>query len=375
MSLPHEDIDPDGLLEYSVVFTDRSLNHMSARFIRTMQQTLDILRTTYHADSVALVNGGGTYAMEAVARRIAADRSVVVVRNGLFSYRWSQILETGSIARAITVCAARPDSDAHQAPWRPAPIEDVVAAIRAERAEVVFAPHVETAAGMLLPDEYVRALADAVHENGGLLVLDCIASGAMWVDMAALGVDVLLSAPQKGWSGTPGVGYVMLSAAGRAAVEAGTATSFAVDLGTWLKISDAYRDGRAAYHATMPTDSILHNLGQMAETAGQLDQLREAQDSLGSRVRDLLASRGLPSVAASGFAAPSVVVVHADDPGLRSGARFAEQGVQVAAGVPLHCGEPETFSTFRVGLFGLDKLGDVDGTVARLAAALDRMGV
>jgi aspartate aminotransferase-like enzyme len=197
----------------------------------------------------------------------------------------------------------------------------------------------------------------------------------MWVDMAALGVDVLLSAPQKGWSGTPGVGYVMLSAAGRAAVEAGTATSFAVDLGTWLKISDAYRDGRAAYHATMPTDSILHNLGQMAETAGQLDQLREAQVSLGSRVRDLLASRGLPSVAASGFAAPSVVVVHADDPGLRSGARFAEQGVQVAAGVPLHCGEPETFSTFRVGLFGLDKLGDVDGTVARLAAALDRMGV
>jgi len=375
MSLPHEDIDPDGLLEYSVVFTDRSLNHMSARFIRTMQQTLDILRTTYHADSVALVNGGGTYAMEAVARRIAADRSVVVVRNGLFSYRWSQILETGSIARAITGCAARPDSDAHQAPWRPAPIEDVVAAIRAERAEVVFAPHVETAAGMLLPDEYVRALADAVHENGGLLVLDCIASGAMWVDMAALGVDVLLSAPQKGWSGTPGVGYVMLSAAGRAAVEAGTATSFAVDLGTWLKISDAYRDGRAAYHATMPTDSILHNLGQMAETAGQLDQLREAQVSLGSRVRDLLASRGLPSVAASGFAAPSVVVVHADAPGLRSGARFAEQGVQVAAGVPLHCGEPETFSTFRVGLFGLDKLGDVDGTVARLAAALDRMGV
>lgn len=375
MSLPHDDIDPDGLLEYSVVFTDRSLNHMSARFIHTMQQTLDILRTTYHADSVALVNGGGTYAMEAVARRIATGRSVVVVRNGLFSYRWSQILETARIPAAITVCAARPDSEEHQAAWRPAPIEEVVAAIRAERAEVVFAPHVETAAGMLLPDEYVRALADAVHENGGLLVLDCIASGAMWVDMTALGVDVLLSAPQKGWSGTPGVGYVMLSAAGRAAVEAGTATSFAVDLGTWLKISDAYRDGRAAYHATMPTDSILHNLGQMVETAGRLEQLREAQISLGSRVRELLASRGLPSVAASGFDAPSVVVVHADDPGLRTGARFAEQGVQVAAGVPLHCGEPDTFSTFRVGLFGLDKLGDVDGAVARLAAALDRMGV
>jgi aspartate aminotransferase-like enzyme len=372
--LPRPDIDPDGLLEYSVVFTDRSLNHMSARFVRTMQRTLDILRTTYSADSVALVNGGGTYAMEAVARRLATGRSVVVVRNGLFSYRWSQILETGSIASAITVCAARAESDAHQAAWRPAPIEDVVAAIREERAEVVFAPHVETAAGMLLPDDYVRALADAVHDNGGLLVLDCIASGAMWVDMAGLGVDVLLSAPQKGWSGTPGVGYVMLSAAGRAAVEEGAATSFAVDLGTWLKISDAYRDGRAAYHATMPTDSILHNLGQMIETAGQLEQLRSAQMALGSQVRALLASRGLPSVAASGFAAPSVVVVHTDDPGLRTGTKFVEQGVQVAAGVPLHCGEAETFSTFRVGLFGLDKLGDVDGTVSRLAAALDRIG-
>jgi aspartate aminotransferase-like enzyme len=376
MSLPHADIDPDGLLEYSVVFTDRSLNHMSQRFIRAMQQTLEVLRITYHADSVALVNGGGTYAMEAVARRLASGRRALVVRNGLFSYRWSQILEIGRITGDVTVCAARPASDAHQADWSPAPIDEVVAAIRAQRAEVVFAPHVETAAGMLLPDAYVRALADAVHEVGGLLVLDCIASGAMWVDMAALGVDVLLSAPQKGWSGTPGVGYVMLSPAGRAAVESGTATSFAVDLGTWLKISDSYRDGRAAYHATMPTDSIMHNLGQMLETTGRgLESLRAAQIDLGAQVRDLFASRGLPSVAASGFAAPSVVVVHADDPGLRSGARFAEQGVQVAAGVPLHCGEPDTFSTFRVGLFGLDKLGDVGYAVARLTWALERMGL
>ncbi|MDL9980618.1 aminotransferase class V-fold PLP-dependent enzyme [Microbacterium sp. ASV49] len=375
MSLPHADIDPDGLLEYSVVFTDRSLNHMSRRFIGVMQQTLEILRATYDADSVALVNGGGTYAMEAVARRLATGRRALVVRNGLFSYRWSQILETGSIASAVTVCAARPDSDAHQAAWTPAPIDEVVAAIRAERAEIVFAPHVETAAGMLLPDAYVRALADAVHENGGLLVLDCIASGAMWVDMQALGVDALLSAPQKGWSGTPGVGYVMLSAAGRAAVEAGSATSFAVDLGTWLNISDAYRDGRAAYHATMPTDSIAHNLDAMRGTASRLPELRAAQVDLGSRVRALLAGRGLPSVAAAGFDAPSVVVVHTDDPTLRTGARFVEFGVQIAAGVPLHCGEPATFSTFRVGLFGLDKLGDVDGTVGRLEDALDRMGL
>ncbi|KHK98560.1 class V aminotransferase [Microbacterium mangrovi] len=376
MTLPHADIDPDGLLEYSVVFTDRSLNHMSQRFIAAARETLDILRSTYGADSVALVNGGGTYAMEATARRLATGRRALVVRNGLFSYRWSQILDAGSIAAETTVCAARPTGDGHQALWEPAPIDEVVAAIRSQGAGIVFAPHVETAAGMLLPDAYVRALADAVHENGGLLVLDCIASGAMWVDMEALGVDVLLSAPQKGWSGTPGVGYVMLSAAGRAAVESGTTTSFAVDLGTWLKISDAYRDGKAAYHATMPTDSILHNLGQMIETTGRgLDTLRGAQLDLGARVRDLLAEHGLPSVAAAGFAAPSVVVVHTDDPGLRTGSSFAAHGIQVAAGVPLHCGEPDTFSTFRVGLFGLDKLGDVDGTVTRLAAALDRMGV
>jgi aspartate aminotransferase-like enzyme len=376
MTLPHADIDPDGLLEYSVVFTDRSLNHMSRRFIAAAHETLDILRSTYHADSVALVNGGGTYAMEATARRLATGRRALVVRNGLFSFRWSQILDAGSIAAATTVCAARPVGDGPHAAWEPAPIDDVVAAIRADRSEIVFAPHVETAAGMLLPDAYVRALADAVHENGGLLVLDCIASGAMWVDMQALGVDVLLSAPQKGWSGTPGVGYVMLSAAGRRAVEAGTTTSFAVDLATWLKISDAYRDGKAAYHATMPTDSIVHNLGPMIETTSRgLDTVRAAQVDLGTRVRALLADHGMPSIAAPGFEAPSVVVVHTDDPDLRTGARFAAHGVQVAAGVPLHCGEPETFSTFRVGLFGLDKLGDVNGTVDRLATALERMGV
>ncbi|BDZ39902.1 aminotransferase class V-fold PLP-dependent enzyme [Microbacterium suwonense] len=375
MSLPHDDIDPDGLLEYSVVFTDRSLNHMSARFVDVMQQTLAILRETYGADSAVVINGGGSYAMESVARQLATARTVLVVRNGLFSYRWSQILEAGSMASAVTVCAARPDGDGPQAAWSPAPIDEVTATIRAERPAVVFAPHVETAAGILLPDDYVRALADAVHEVGGVLVLDCIASGAMWVDMRELQVDVLLSAPQKGWSGTPGVGYVMLSERGRDAVASGASTSFALDLNRWLAISDGYRDGRAGYHATMPTDSIARNLEQMIETRERgLGALRDAQVELGTRVRALLAERGLPSVAASAFAAPSVVVVHTADEGLRTGARFKEQGVQVAAGVPLHCGEHESFSTFRMGLFGLDKLGDVDGTVARLATALDAMG-
>ncbi|MGN7979121.1 aminotransferase class V-fold PLP-dependent enzyme [Microbacterium sp. 22195] len=376
MSLPHDDIDPDGLLEYSVVFTDRSLNHMSARFVDVMQQTLAILRETYGADSAVVINGGGSYAMESVARHLATGRKALVVRNGLFSYRWSQILDAGSIASAVTVCQARPDSDDPQAAWRPAPIDEVVAAIRAGRPDVVFAPHVETAAGILLPDDYVSALAEAAHEVGGVLVLDCIASGAIWVDMRALGVDVLLSAPQKGWSGSPGVGFVMLSEKGRDAVASGTPTSFALDLNRWLAISDGYRDGRAGYHATMPTDTIARNLAQMIETRDRgPEDLRAAQIELGTRVRALLAERGLPSVAASAFAAPSVVVVHTTDEGLRTGARFKEQGLQIAAGVPLHCDEPESFSTFRMGLFGLDKLGDVDGTVARLEAALDAMRI
>lgn len=376
MSLPHADVDPDGLLEYSVVFTDRSLNHMSARFVGVMQQILEILGEAYHAHTAAVVPGGGTYAMEAVARQLATGRRVFIVRNGLFSYRWSQILETGGISDDVTVLTARPDSDAVQAAWAPAPIEEVTAAIRTRRPEVVFAPHVETAAGMILPDDYVRALSDAVHEVGGLLVLDCIASGAIWVDMQGLGVDVLLSAPQKGWSGSPGAGYVMLSEAGADAVRERSSTSFAMNLGTWLSIADEYRAGRPAYHATMPTDPLTHNLAAMVETRDRgFETLRQAQIELGTKVRALLARRGLPSVAAPGFAAPGVVVVHTDDPALRTGAAFKEQGLQIAAGVPLHCGEDATFSTFRLGLFGLDKLADVDGAVARLEAALDRIRV
>lgn len=371
-ALPHDDVDPGGLLEYSVVFTDRSLNHMSARFVDVMQQVLGILEEAYNAHTSAIVPGGGTYAMEAVARQIATGRRTLVVRNGLFSFRWSQILDAGGISDDVTVLTARPDSDDVQAAWSPAPIDDVVAAIRLRQPEVVFAPHVETAAGMILPDDYIRALADAAHEVGGLLVLDCIASGAMWVDMQKLGVDVLLSAPQKGWSGTPGAGYVMLSEAGREAVTTRPATSFAMDLAKWLSIADEYRAGRPAYHATMPTDALVRNLATMIETRERgFEQLRTAQLELGARVREVLAARGLPSVAAADFAAPGVVVVHTDDPALKSGAALKEQGLQVAAGVPLQCDEPAGFSTFRLGLFGLDKLADIDGTVSRLEKALD----
>ena len=372
MDLPRHDVDPDGLLEYSVVFTDRSLNHMSKRFAAVMQDVIEVLRTTYRAETVAVVPGGGTYAMEAVARQLATERRCLVIRNGLFSYRWSQIFGAGSIPSQTTVCYARPVSDERHAPWIPPPVDEVVETMKRVRPEVVFAAHVETAAGMLLPDDYVRAVAAAAHEVGGLFVLDCIASGAMWVDMTDLGgVDVLLSAPQKGWSGSPCAGYVMLSEAGRAAVTSRTSTSFAVDLRKWLTITEAYAQGQTPYHVTLPTDTLAHDAAVMLETrAAGLNDLRQAQISLGHRVRALLAARGFPSVAAEGFAAASVVVSFTDDPEVRSGARFKQAGLQVAAGVPLMCDEGDDFSTFRIGLFGLDKLADVDATVGRLEAHL-----
>lgn len=375
MDLPRDEIDPDGLLEYSVVFTDRSLNHMSARFISVMQDLLGMLKTAYSAETVAVVPGGGTFAMEAVARQLATDQHCLIVRNGLFSYRWTQILDAGAIAKSATVCQARAVGTGHQSAWAPAPVDEVVAAIRSERPAVVFAPHVETSAGVLLTDDYVRALAEAVHDVGGLLVLDCIASGALWVDMTELGVDVLLSAPQKGWSGSPAAGYVMLGAAAREAVQASRSSSFAADLRVWLGVAEAYLKGKATYHATLPTDALAHNATLMRETFDLgLDTARDAQLELGRRVRSLLADRGLPSVADADVAAASVVVVHTDDPALKSGAAFKQVGLQVAAGVPLHCGEPADYSTVRIGLFGLDKLTDVDAAVARFEKGLDQLG-
>lgn len=373
MTLPRPEIDPDGLLEYSVVFTDRSLNHMSTRFVGVLQELHEMLTSTYGADGVAVVPGGGTYGMEAVARQLATGRRCLVVRNGFFSYRWSQILETGSITDEVIVLTARPTGE-HPSPWTPPPVEEVVAAIREQRPEMVFAAHVETASGILLPDDYVRQVAAATREVGGLFVLDCIASGALWVDMRDLGIDVLISAPQKGWSGSPGTAYVMVGERARAQVEATTSTSFAADLKRWLQIADGYAEGQHAYHATMPTDTIVHNVEIMREARSRgLPELREAQELLGGKVRALLAERGFVSVATEGYAAPTVVVQHTDDPGLKSGKKAIAAGLQVAGGVPLMCGEPEDWSTFRIGLFGLDKLGDIEGTVDRLASGLDRV--
>ena len=367
-------IDPDGLLEYSVVFTDRSLNHMSAQFQRVMNEVSATLKKVYNAQAVALIPGGGTYAMEAVARQLAQNEKCLVIRNGFFSFRWSQIIEMGGITPNVTVMKARQANAGSQQPFAPAPIDEVVAKIAEEKPAVVFAPHVETASGMILPNDYLKAVAGAVHAVGGLFVLDCIASGAIWVDMQATGVDVLISAPQKGWSGSPCCGIVMMNDAALAKVNATTSNSFACDLKKWLQIMQAYENGGHAYHATMPTDSIkyFHNMMQLAEQAG-FENLRARQTELGQKVRALLASKGLISVAAEGYQAPGVAVYYTSDDAIQNGKKFVEQGLQIAAGVPLQCDEPADYKTFRLGLFGIDKLNDVDGTVARFETALNEV--
>jgi aspartate aminotransferase-like enzyme len=365
------DVDPDGLLEYSVVFTDRSLNHMSASFQGVMRDVAAVLRRTYRAHSVAVVPGTGTFGMEAVARQFATGRRCLVLRNGWFSYRWTQIFEMGRIPAHETVLKARPVRAGRQAPYMPAPVEQVVDAIASGRPDVVFAAHVETASGILLPDSYVRAVADAAHAAGALFVLDCIASGAIWVDMAAAGVDVLISAPQKGWSSSPCCALVGLSERARAAIDGTASTSFACDLKRWLGIMETYEKGGHAYHATMPTDSLARLRDAMKETeAFGFEKARAAQQDLGAKVRALLAAHGMPSVAAPGFEAPGVVVSYTDDKDVHTGAKFIARGVQTAAGVPLACDEAADFRTFRIGLFGLDKLANVDRTVTNFERAL-----
>ena len=367
-------VDPDGLLEFSVVYTDRALNHMSKRFQQVMQDISATLKEVYHAKSAVVVPGSGTFGMEAVARQFATGRKALVIRNGWFSYRWTQIFDMGSIPSESTVLKARRTGPGKQEPFAPAPIAEVVAAIRAQRPDVVFAPHVETSAGMILPDAYLRAVADAVHEVGGLFVLDCIASGTIWVDMVACGVDVLVSAPQKGWSGSPCAGLVMLSELARQRIDSTQSTSYACDLRKWLQIMETYEGGGHAYHATMPTDALTRVRDVMLETrAYGFDKVRREQQQLGDAVRALLVGRGFKSVAAEGFQAPGVVVSYTDDAEMQSGRKLMAQGLQIAAGVPLQCDEGADFQTFRIGLFGLDKLHDVDATVGRLAAALDRL--
>ena len=370
--LPH--VDPKGLLEYSVVYTDRALNHMSGSFQGVMRDISGVLKDVYKAHAAVIVPGSGTFGMEAVARQFATGNKVMVIRNGWFSYRWSQIFDMGSIPSEAIVLKARRVGAGKQAPFAPAPIDEVVASIRQHKPAVVFAPHVETSSGMILPDDYLRAVAAAVHAVGGLFVLDCIASGTIWVDMQACGVDVLISAPQKGWSSSPCCAMVMLSKLARERIDGTTSTSYACDLRKWLQIMEAYEGGGHAYHATMPTDALARLRDVMLETrAYGFAKVHAEQQALGDAVRMLMERHGFASVAAKGFQAPGVVVSYTDDAGIQSGKKFLGLGLQTAAGVPLQCDEGADFQTFRIGLFGLEKLHNIERTVAHLQAALDQL--
>ena len=371
MSSQYPAVDPQGLLEYSVVFTDRSLNHMSLQFQQVMRDISAGLKRTYNASAVAVVPGGGTYGMEAVARQFGNGKKCMVLRNGWFSYRWSQIFEAGRIPAEEIVLKARPQAPGAQQPWTPAPLEEVLASIGQHKPDLVFAPHVETSSGIILPDAYLRAVADAVHAHGGLFVLDCIASGAIWVDMQTCAIDILISAPQKGWSASPCSALVMLGEQAAARIKETRSSSFACDLLKWLQIMQAYENGGHAYHATLPTDSLARFCQSMQETQSLgLEDLKARQWELGRRVRTLMAASGFPSVAAAGFEAPGVVVSYTDDLLIHNGKKFIEQGLQTAAGVPLMCDEPADFRTFRIGLFGLDKWLNPDQTVQNLELAL-----
>jgi len=374
MSSVYPQIDPDGLLEYSVVYTDRAVNHMSQSFQQVMKDISATLKEVYGASAVAVVPGSGTFGMEAVARQFAINKKCLVIRNGWFSYRWTQIFEMGNIPSKEIVCRARQTGKENTAPFMPVPIDELVAVIRDEKPDLVFAPHVETSSGMLLPDEYVKAVGHAVREVGGLFVLDCIASGAIWVDMLHAAVDVLISAPQKGWSGSPCAALVMMSDRVRKRIDDTASNSFACDLAKWLWIMETYEQGGHAYHATMPTDGLV-TFSRMMNEMKQIgfDTVYHRQQELGDRVRSLLDMKGFKSVAADGYDAPGVVVCYTDDPAIQNGSKFAELGLQIAAGVPLQCGEPDGFSTFRLGLFGLDKLNNIDAAVATLEKALDQV--
>ncbi|MEC7987817.1 MAG: aminotransferase class V-fold PLP-dependent enzyme [Myxococcota bacterium] len=368
------DVDPNGLLEYSVVYTDRALNHMSVNFQQVMRDLSDTLKSVYAAESIAIVPGSGTFGMEAVARQFAHNQKCMVIRNGWFSYRWTQIFNAGQIPSEEIVIKARPVNDQKHPCYAPAPIDEIVQTIEKEKPHMVFAAHVETSAGMLLPDEYIRRIAEATHSVGGLLVLDCIASGTVWVNMKDTGVDLLITAPQKGWSGSPCAAVVLFSERACQKMEQTQSTSFACDLKKWRTIMNRYENGGHAYHATMPTDAlrIFRDVIVEAKEYG-FERLKRAQFELGSQIRSLLSEKGFKSVAAAGFTSPSVIVSYTENPAIKSGRAFAEIGIQIAAGVPLKCDEAQPFQTFRIGLFGLDKLMHIDRTVARFKEALNQL--
>ena len=367
-------VDPDGLLEFSVVYTDRSLNHMSKQFQQIVKDMSALIKETYNARSAVIVPGSGTFGMESVARQFAQNQKCLIVRNGWFSYRWTQILETGNITQNSHVLKAGQIDNSATGCFAPPPIEEVVAFIKKETPAVVFVPHVETSSGIILPDGYVQAIGAAVETVNGIFVLDCIASGAMWIDMKKCKVDVLISAPQKGWSSTPCCAMIALGERAREKIDHTQSDSFAMDLKKWLQIIETYENGGHLYHATMPTDGLKVLRNNMKETqALGFATAKARQIDLGTKVRALLESKNFVSVAAPGFQSPGVVVSYTSDPDIQNGKKFLQAGLQIAAGVPLQCDERPDFRTFRLGLFGLEKLKHVDQAVADLKNALDRI--
>lgn len=364
-------VSADSILEYSVVYTERSLNHMSKDFQQVMRELSCCFREVYHADSLAIVPGGGTFGMEAIARQFATQKKCVVIRNGWFSYRWTQIFEACSLPSQEIVLKARPVNNTTQSPFVPPPIEEVLQVIRQEKPDVVFAAHVETSAGLLLPDSYIQQITEAVHSYGGMFVLDCIASGALWVNMEELAVDVLLTAPQKGWSSTPCAAIVLMRKHAEERLLHTQSSSFACDLRRWRDIMRIYEEGGHAYHATMPTDGLRQLRDAIVEAkAFGWEQLKQAQKKLGDGIRDILVAHGYTSVADSSYASPSVVVCYTTNPQMHNGQAFLAQGMQIAAGVPLACDEKQPFSTFRIGLFGFDKLYHREETVQNFEKVL-----
>jgi len=364
--------------EYSVIYTDRALNLMSPPFQQVMRDLNDILKKTYQAHKVAIIPGSGTFGMEAVARQFATNEHVLVIRNGFFSYRWTQILDMGNIPASHSVCKAQVVTEQYQ--YGPPDVDTVVVPkIHEEKPAVVFLPHVETSTGMIVSNEYIQTIAQAIHQVGGLLVLDCIASGTVWINMQELGVDVLISAPQKGWSGPACCAMVMLSEKATMKMNETTETSFSLSLTKWCGIMDKYEGGAFAYHTTMPTDALreFHNVAIEMNNIG-MESLCEAQKELGRKARQALQQRGLVSVAADGFDAPGVLVYYTPcAPHHITSAvvsqRFKDQGLQIATGVPWQIDEPDNVQSFRIGLFGLDKLLRVDETVRILQDALDQV--
>jgi len=367
-------VDPDGLMEFSVVYTDRSLNHMSEEFKKVIVDISSVLKDAYNASSAVIVPGSGTFGMEAVARQFANNEKCLILRNGWFSYRWTQIFDLANITKDISILKGRQLEDSTQGVFAPAPIEEVVAFIKKEKPAVVFAPHVETSAGIILPDDYLKSVGEAVRSVNGLFILDCIASGATWVDMKACNVDVLITAPQKGWSSSPCCAMIAMGDRARERIESTQSSSFSMDLKKWLQIMEAYEKGGHVYHTTMPTDAlkILRNVMKETQSLG-FAALKAKQQELGDKVRALLVSNGYHSVAAKGFQSPGVVVSFTKDPEIQSGKKFISLGLQTAAGVPLQCDERSDFRTFRIGLFGLEKLAHVDRTVGHLAVALEKI--